>query len=107
MVSEGEKGGKSSLVYAVNLSPSESRVDAFDSQILADFGITVQSEIGVVGAEGEAVEGGKEEYRLELQEQEGRQKAWKWIVLAMLLVLWLESWVAGRVGRVKSEEIRI
>ena len=107
VVSEGEKGGKSSLVYAVNLSPSESRVDAFDSQILADFGITVQSEIGVVGAEGEAVEGGKEEYRLELQEQEGRQKAWKWIVLAMLLVLWLESWVAGRVGRVKSEEIRI
>ena len=107
MVAEDEKGGESSLVYAVNLSPSESRVDAFDSQILADFGITMQREIGAAGPKSETAEGEKEDYRLELQEQEGRQKAWKWIVLAMLLVLWLESWVAGRVGGVKSEEIRI
>jgi len=93
------KGEQSSRVYVVNLAPSESRVDVFDTQILADFGIVLPDEVENVGTENVAAEVIKEEYRLELVEREGRQKAWKWVILAMLLVLWLESWVAGRAGR--------
>ena len=99
VISLDKNGKKSSRVYAVNLAPAESRVDAFDEQILADFGITVQNAAVSAVVENGAAEVIKEEYRLELEEREGRQKAWKWIVMAMLLVLWLESWVAGRVGR--------
>ncbi len=99
VIGEDDKGEATSRVFAVNLAPSESRVDAFDGKILADFGIRLQSVAGENGTAGSVAEEVREEYRLELQEQEGRQKAWKWIVLAMLLVLWLESWVAGRVGR--------
>ncbi len=100
---DGE-GGQSSQIYAVNLSPAESRVDVFDGQTLADFGIRVQRATDSAGGGSEVSGGIKEEYRLEVEEREGRQKAWKWIVLAILLVLWLESWVAGRVGGIKNEE---
>lgn len=104
VISVDGKGVQSSRVHAVNLAPSESRVDAFDAQILADFGIKVQGASGNAGGEAGAVEEAEEGYRLEQQQREGRQKAWKWIVLAMLLVLWLESWVAGRVGRTGDVE---
>jgi len=91
-------GKQLSKVYAVNLAPAESRVDVFDEQILADFGIVLQNAEADDGTGKGAEEVIKDQYRLELEEREGRQKAWKWIVMAMLLVLWLESWVAGRVG---------
>lgn len=98
VIRSDKEGKQVSRVFAVNLAPSESRVDAFDAKTLSDFGITLQNENGKDATMAEQDEEGKEEYRLELEEREGRQKAWKWIVLAMLLVLWLESWVAGRAG---------
>jgi len=98
VISSDKDGKQVSRIHAVNLAPSESRVDAFDAQTLTDFGIAVQNEAESEGAESGPAGAIKEEYRLELEDREGKQKAWKWIVMAMLLVLWLESWVAGRAG---------
>jgi len=91
-------------VFAVNLAPEESRVEAFDPMLLADFSVPVyiESEQSVgPGAEGSRAaearaEAAVEQRRLEMSEKENRQKLWKWLVLAVLGVLLVESWVAGR-----------
>ncbi|MFK5923313.1 MAG: VWA domain-containing protein [Verrucomicrobiota bacterium] len=99
-VLDEEDGGQvTKRIYAVNLSPSESRVDVFDADSLADFGIVISSKGQQSGQELDGEDSGRVAYRLESEEREGRQKIWKWIVMVVLLVLWLESWVAGRVGR--------
>lgn len=96
--------GTSEYVHAVNLAPDESRVESFDPMLLADFGLPVQveSEQAVeVGADDRRAAEARadaviEQRRLELSEKENQQKLWKWLVLAVLAVLLVESWVAGR-----------
>ncbi len=96
--------GASERVYAVNLAPDESRVESVDPMLLADFSVPVRVESEQVtgaGADGRRAaearaEAAVEQRRLELSEKENRQKLWKWLVLAVLGVLLVESWVAGR-----------
>jgi len=102
VLDETRGGAQTARTYAVNLEPSESRVDVFDPRTLADFGIVLDKAEGEGGAEAGAVVAGRQNYRLELGEKEGRQKAWKWVVLGLLGALWLETWVAGY--GIKSEE---
>ncbi len=99
VLGEEDGGQVTKWIYAVNLSPAESRVDVFDADSLADFGIVVNSKGQQSGQELDGEDGARGVYRLESEQREGRQKIWKWIVMVVLLVLWLESWVAGRVGR--------
>ncbi len=94
-------GAETAITYAVNLAPAESRVDVFDPQTLADFGIVMER----ADAGGGAVAAGQQKRRLELVEKERGQKAWKWVVLGLLAALWLETWVAGYGN--KSEEWQI
>ena len=106
-------GGQS--VYAVNLAAAEGRVESFDPLTLADFSIPILLEdaqadsAGAIGsaAQRRAAEQREkaigEQRRLEKAEKEQRQKLWKWLVLAVLAVLLLETWVAGRRGQVAGE----
>ena len=96
--------GAGERVYAVNLAADESRVESVDPMLLADFSVPVRIEseqVAGVGADGRRAAEARaeaviEQRRLELSEKENRQKLWKWLVLAVLGVLLLESWVAGR-----------
>ena len=104
-------------VYAVNLAANEGRVDAFDPLTLADFSVPVRVEADEASGNADAAAGSAaqgraaanreqaadERRRLEKSEKEQRQKLWKWLVLAVLVVLLLETWVAGRSG--KSEAV--
>ncbi|NNE92516.1 MAG: VWA domain-containing protein [Verrucomicrobiales bacterium] len=90
-------------VFAVNLAPAESRIEPVDPAVsLADLGVTVDLEIegdpeaaaALAGANAEEIE--KQKQRLEAEEKENRQKIWKWLVLGILVILLIETWLAGR-----------
>lgn len=99
-------GGES--VFAVNLAAAEGRVDAFDPLTLADFSVPVLVDSDLANADSGAASAAQrraialrekaadEQRRMEKSEKEQRQKLWKWLVLAVLGVLLLETWVAGR-----------
>ena len=40
-----------------------------------------------------------EKRQLQARELESRQRYWQWIILAGLLLLLLETWIAGRMSR--------
>ena len=84
-------------VYPVNLVPAESRTDTIDPAVaLADFGVRVlrDSQTGADTAVTEADE--QQRLRREAAEKEASQKLWKYLVLAILGILLVETWLAGR-----------
>jgi hypothetical protein len=78
--------------FAVNLDPAESRTSPLESDTLEQFGCRLAS------AERDVAE---REHRRQLQnaELEGRQKLWRWVIVAAVVVLILETWLAGRSTR--------
>lgn len=90
-------------IFAVNLTPAESRIEPVDPVVaLGDLGVNIEAETAedpeaaaaLAGATQEEIK--KQKQRLEAKEKEKRQKVWKWIVLAILIVLLIETWLAGR-----------
>jgi hypothetical protein len=91
--------GEAARSVAVNLAPNEGRLAPLDLQRLADAGVKLKNAgAGAAGAKTEAEEAAAER-RVEDSEHEQRQKGWKILLLAALLVLFLETWLAGRRGR--------
>jgi hypothetical protein len=88
-----------SRVHAINLAPSESRTEVADPAVaLGDFGVRLESgdsEAPVMATEAQ-------QRRVEAEEKESGQKLWKWFVVAALAILLLETWLAGRRGRVTT-----
>lgn len=90
---EGEKGGQNLLV-AVNLDPAEGRTFAFDPAIdFAALGIPLLEAAAPVAA---LELSGSDKIRVEAEEKEEKQKLWKWLLVAALLLLLVETWLAGR-----------
>ncbi|MEM9017433.1 MAG: hypothetical protein AAGC68_10495, partial [Verrucomicrobiota bacterium] len=90
---ENESGSAVSRI-AVNLHPSEGDTTPFDpSTVFRDWGISLIDNI----EDQPTTELTEEQLaRLKSEEKEDKQKLWKWIVLAALLILIVESWLAGR-----------
>jgi hypothetical protein len=86
-----------SRVHAINLTPAESRTEIADPAVsLGDFGVRLksgESEAPVMATEAQ-------QRRVEAEEREAGQKLWKWFVVAALAILLMETWLAGRRGRV-------
>jgi len=90
---EEEKGGQNLLV-AVNLDPAEGRTFAFDPAIdFAALGIPLLDPAAPVVAPELS---GSDKVRVKAEQKEEKQKLWKWLILAALLVLLIETWLAGR-----------
>ncbi|MBA3313612.1 MAG: BatA domain-containing protein [Planctomycetaceae bacterium] len=87
--------------FVVNLDPAESRTLPLPVETLEQYGVKV--------ARGPAVARNETETKRQLlnAELEGRQKLWRWIVLATIGVLLMETWLAGRLARTRrsSEEV--
>jgi hypothetical protein len=78
--------------FAVNLDPAESKTAPLQVETLEQFGCRLASP------EREAAE--REHLRqMQSVELEGRQKLWRWLILAAIGVLFLETWLAGRLSR--------
>ncbi|MDF1861419.1 MAG: BatA domain-containing protein [Verrucomicrobiales bacterium] len=88
--------GEEKKLTAVNLHPTEGNTAPFDP--VASF---TEWGIPLVDKESEEVRSTLTETqlaRLESVEKEESQKLWKWLILAALLFLILESWLAGKPG---------
>ncbi|HWX19964.1 MAG TPA: BatA domain-containing protein [Candidatus Binatia bacterium] len=79
--------------FAVNLDASESRTAPLPVDELERLGAPVAGQPTALAHETER--------KLSLQnaELESRQKIWRWLVVAALVVLLLETWLAGRTAR--------
>lgn len=85
-----------STLKAVNLAPSESVTETFDPfAVFPDWGIPL-IDPGEEIAQEQLTE--TQLARLESVEKEDKQKLWKWIILVVLILLIIESWIAGSPG---------
>jgi Aerotolerance regulator N-terminal/von Willebrand factor type A domain len=78
--------------FAVNLDPSESKTSPLHVETLEQFGcrLVKASQQNLGNGEGRQMQGA---------ELENRQQLWRWLTLAAILVLILETWLAGRLSR--------
>jgi hypothetical protein len=99
LVSEGETRS-----LAVNLASEESRTTPLNEESLEDLGLPLlQGELTV--AETELKE--EEARMLQAGELENRQKLWRWLIVAALAFLLIESWLAGRLSRQPPGQARV
>lgn len=76
--------------FAVNLDPAESRTDPMLIENLDRLGVPLKTPPPVVAAQAAA------RARLHAADLEQRQKLWRWLLVAALVVLVTETWIAGR-----------
>ncbi len=85
-------GGQQS--FAVNLASAESETSRLDGERLEQLGV----QLGTHTSRSEEL---KRQRQLRDIELEGRQKVWRWLIVAAMGVLLVETCVAGRFSRVK------
>jgi hypothetical protein len=78
--------------FAVNLDPSESKTSPLHVETLEQLGCRLVNQA--------RREADREHLRqLHNAELESRQKFWRWLILATVIVLIIETWLAGRLSR--------
>jgi hypothetical protein len=84
--------------FAVNLEPAETRTGPMAPDDLERLGVPLRAEIAEASSSGQPA---RQRHEAEI---EGRQKLWRWLILGALVLLGVESWLAGRLtrGRVVS-----
>ncbi len=80
--------------FAVNLPAEESRTAQLPLEELERLGIPVHSSSLVTPQQAQA-----RQEKLKHAELENRQKLWRWLVVAALAVLLMETWLAARLTR--------
>lgn len=83
----------SPVEFAVNLDPSESRTAPLGVGELEAFGVRN------VADPARALETARRDGQLQRGELEARQKLWRWLLVAAVVTLLLETWLAGRAAR--------
>lgn len=78
--------------FAVNLDPRESRTTPLPVETLEQWGARLTNEE-------RRTQQAEQARQLRDVELEGRQKLWQWLVVAVLVVLIAETWLAGRLSR--------
>jgi hypothetical protein len=79
--------------FAVNLDPAESRTSPLPVEELERMGVPIGH------ASSASVQAAARREALQNAELESRQKIWRWLVVATLLVVLGETWLGGRMGR--------
>jgi hypothetical protein len=82
--------------FVVNLDPAESRTAALPFDELERLGVPTSHALG---SDAQLL---AKQVRLQNAEIENRQKLWRWVIIGTLLVLLLETWLAGRTSRAVS-----
>ena len=82
--------------FAVNLDPAESRTAPLPIEEVEHLGVTLKPE------EIDPIRQLELKRHLQNTELENRQKVWRWLIIATLLILIVETWLAGRLTRQAS-----
>ncbi len=80
-------------VFAVNLDAAESRTAPLPVEALMRLGVPLKAP------EVELTKRAEQKRRLHNAELESQQKLWRWLIVAALVVLLMETWLAGRLTR--------
>ncbi len=80
--------------FAVNLAPEESRTGPLPVEELERAGVPTAKPVP-----GNPREIQKRREHLQATELENRQKLWRWLIVSALVVLVMETWIAGRLTR--------
>lgn len=83
--------------FAVNVRPEESRTAPLPVETLEKLGVPMQTANTETPAK--AAQAAQRQRDLQAAELESRQKIWRWLILAALMVLMMETWLAGRLTR--------
>jgi hypothetical protein len=86
------KSGSTETRFAVNLSPSESNTAPLNLEQLEQRGVRFGADL----TRTERIDRERQQRDTEL---ENRQKVWRWLIVAALALLMLETWWAGRAER--------
>jgi len=84
--------------FAVNVPVSESRTDPMEIEELEKLGLSLKPPSPVVTGQL-----AKAAIHRGMAETEGKQKLWRWVLVAALVALLLETWLAGWLTRPASE----
>jgi hypothetical protein len=85
---------QSSMAFAVNLAPEESRTAPLPLEELERLGLPLQQPPQTSPREAQ-----RRKEHLQAVQLENRQKLWRWLIVGALVVLMLETWLAGRATR--------
>ena len=89
-----DRTGVSVIDFAVNLDPVESRTAPLPLEELERLGLPLKLLSPELVKREE-----KKRLRLQAVELEQRQKLWRWLLVGALLVLVMETWLAGWITR--------
>jgi hypothetical protein len=92
-ISGGAESPTRPLRFAVNLDPAESRTAPLPAEELARLGVPLASGVSEVAIET------RRKLALQDAQFENRQKLWRWVIAVAVVILLLETWLAGRTGR--------
>jgi hypothetical protein len=92
-------GAPHEVRFAVNVAPAESRTDPLPLETLeaAGIGLAVGDSAAAQAAAADRAR------QLQNQELEGRQKLWRWLIVAAVGLLVFETLLAGRLARERAE----
>ena len=90
----GVTGGTPPFRFAVNLAPEESKTAPLALEQLEQLGVPVKA--APLATPEQAA---RREAQLKATELESHQKLWRWLIVATLVVLIVETWVAARLSR--------
>ncbi len=82
------------LRFAVNLAPEESKTALLATEQLEQLGVPVR-----MPSVATAKQLAQREAQLKAAELESRQKLWRWLIAATLVVLIVETWIAAKISR--------
>jgi hypothetical protein len=86
--------GNGESLFAVNLPPEESETSPMPVEELESYGVPMNLGVDAKAGGGEAAR-----RQLRATELESRQKLWRWLLVAALAFLMMESWLAGRLSQ--------
>jgi hypothetical protein len=90
---------QSSARFAVNLDAAESRTAPLPAEELMRLGVPLKAP------EVEMAKGTEQRRRLHSAELENQQKLWRWLIVAALVVLLMETWLAGWLTRRPNTQV--
>ncbi len=85
--------------FAVNLAPDESRLTPLPPERFTTLGVPLRKAVRAT-----PLETAQREAQAQAAEIENRQKLWRWLLVAALVVLLLETLIAGRLSRLVAPQ---
>jgi len=93
-------------LFAINLPAKESRTAVMPIEDLEQYGVSLSRTASLAAQEPELfsnLQSGRAKHRSDVAGLENKQKVWRWVFVSLLIVSFIEIWLAGWLTRAPSE----